>query len=725
MWKKDRESGWRAVQVPGAVASRVASQGGSPIYRQMQIPLARGESAMLGQPQTGLTAEQRAAAILAPRTSSLPDEAVQSIIRQARAHAEDQALSEQQAQAEQTRILQERRQGGRKPAVTTPATTPKLRGRAGPAATAAPPPMQIPLELGGGNEAISGDRALRQAGFTERVVREATAIAGSRTRLPGSVQYFPPVLEPLPRGDMADQVMSKPVADGLIEVQRNRSTGEFEVTKHYYQNRPAVSGEGTEGEAESNRPDLPGFSLAGAGSVEGPGGVPEGISPDRGRSERIGHGVGIPKLVDFLNRVQQAEQPLRPSQRSGAGGAAFTSARLAGPETPAKEPDANTAAVMRILDRVRGAQDKAEIDKIIRLAEKRPVIASPKAAKQSAEAEDVAFKKGNLPKDVRRSLQEELASALSAVGEGARYGAKGPRLVTPGDTSVSRAERMAQDVAAVTKVLTRDQLVDVLAQAREADKIPTPAGKVVPTYDTGAREVQRRTTMPEESAFTVKKVIRQEKGGPGIESWQVINKADDIGTNIFINKEGNKYRIYLESGGKLEGLEGYSKDHLINAQNAAIKLAERQHYKEAVTSASFQALGVGKYEPIAPSADGKTMSYRFTPEGSATPVVPEKPMPMEQWDNLARKNGAKLPPKPAERARKVGRPKQNQPQVILKHAAATGKPIRTVDLGATSNPIVEAVKRAPEPGTSRAERDALAAEIAAHRARYYEGEEQP
>ena len=742
MWKKDRESGWKAVQVPGAVASRVAAQGGSPIYRQMQIPPARGEAPMQGQPQTGITAEQRAEALVQkspPRT----DEEVARIVRSTIAGRLSRSMEDLKAKG----------LGGQPPMQPPPP------GRAGPAA---PAPAQAPLpyiQWSPMQPDVEAPirKALQSTGFQPREVSRETAPSDPqfvyKALGPGAIRkilqrYDPemvpealrqeisgrlgprfsgferqegsglpfrsspsapkveraPLLRPLPSGQMPTDLLVKPVSDGVIELQWDSKLNEFEATKYYRDGR---------------------------------------VSEPR-------TGVGPNEIIDYLNSVRQGERELPPSQLP-------TSLRLSGPQgggkpyIPSSTGGAEAAPAPTPVDRqveiVRQLASTISPDKPVSVAEIEAILANaayrpqvPKAPKVKAGAgKPQPLTVNPIPQGESRSLADQIKSLEGVAAEGQvgqkGVGAGGPGvfrhgegLFTPGDQRIDPREQVArivQELQASSGIKDNRTFARAIAPVVQMERasrgMPTPETEPAakPVYDTGAREVQRRTTMPEESAFEVQPWKRG-----GEEWWQVVPKGDAPETNVFVGKEGKKYRVYLESGGKLEGLEGYDKDHLINAKLAAIKLAERQHYKEAVTSTSFRAPGVGEYAPIAPSADGKTMSYRFTPEGSATPVVPEKPMPMEQWDNLARKNGAALPPKPAERARKVGRPKENQPQVILKPAAAPGKSIRTVDLGARSRPIVDAVKRAPTPGTSKAERDALAAEIAAHRARYYEEEEQ-
>jgi hypothetical protein len=248
-------------------------------------------------------------------------------------------------------------------------------------------------------------------------------------------------------------------------------------------------------------------------------------------TKQTSHGTGDKALLDYLGNVEQRELPLRQSQRisrSAAGAPPFDTSRIAtatppGAPTAAQTSDAIVEAVRNLERSTRGAPTTAELQRIILNATMR------------SQAEQA------MPPEERSPIPERLAEGVTAITGG-----------QPLDTN------------AITRIIS-----EAVARRRVAEGLPAPAKSPaplpanLPIVDTGAKPVQRRTKVPEESQFTV--------ADKGEGAW-IVTPKDGGETNIFIRKaQGSRFlQVYI--GNKLMR----KTSTLTAAKLEAVKLAEQQ-----------------------------------------------------------------------------------------------------------------------------------------------------
>ncbi len=438
-------------QEAGAVASRRAAQGGTPIYPQEQLPLpteglqAHGqEKAMVPHvPRTEPIPE----AMLGPRSDLPPGDVTAQLLR---------VWKQQVAQGRERVALS----GTGKRAVAEPTPLPTYPELLTPNAK----PANV-------NYAILQD--LKNTGFQPRNLgvrlhRDAPGERRARPegggRPPLSLARETPARQLL-SGNLANEVWTKPVADGVIEVQRDSDTGEFEATKHY--------------------------SDTGATSP-----------PIRGSSPE--------EMVNYLDHVRQRELPIPTSQYVSR------TAEGRGPQgTPRERPPAaadesgltpeQQAAERQLGPTFGRAQTEPEMQELFSNISNRATeqanapqdaLAKEKVRKEKAaqKAKQGLNLPGSVPPEVSHDLRSQLLSAVRNRPEGISKLA--PKLRTPEQTRLEQPEKNA----AALSVINQAQLNRIIA---DATKDWTPEQKKSTGW-TPTPAKTGRVQIPKESPFRVR-----------------------------------------------------------------------------------------------------------------------------------------------------------------------------------------------------------------------------
>jgi hypothetical protein len=310
--------------------------------------------------------------------------------------------------------LEARFGGGPRPAIPPGATEVPLTP---------PPPAEgaLPYPSAGApqaHETWAGTSALYDSGFRPREIMSGAFPGRESPHVGGEVgigadQYAgrpnaprEPLARTLPvSGVLADEIWSKPVADGTIEVQRDPDTNEFVATKYFRAGKP-----------------------------------PESVT-----------GLGAKDLIDYLNGVRQREAPIPASQRVGRsspGGAPESVARPidatpATPQTPEDVRDILAQAVREsgLSRSAAPAMTADELQYVIAHGAKRAIEPPTPPPPYSPEM-------ANLPKAADRTLQEQLRNAIRAADLPTRGG--GPPMRLPEEEHPEPPERIAQAVSQIT-----------------------------------------------------------------------------------------------------------------------------------------------------------------------------------------------------------------------------------------------------------------------------------